>query len=30
LYGMTSVDDSYNEIEGFENADNGTNQGIYV
>ena len=30
LYGMASVDFSYNEIEGFENADNGTNQGIYV
>ena len=27
---MASVDFSYNEIEGFENADNGTNQGIYV
>ncbi len=30
MYGMASVDFSYNEIEGFENADNGTNQGIYV
>ena len=29
-YGMSSVDFSYNEIEGFENADNGTYQGIYV
>ena len=30
IYGMASVDFSYNEIEGFENADNGTYQGIYV
>lgn len=30
IYGMQSVDFSYNEIEGFENADNGTYQGIYV
>lgn len=28
-YGITSVDFSYNQIEGFENADNGY-QGIYV
>jgi Leucine-rich repeat (LRR) protein len=30
LYGIASVDFSYNDIEGFENAENGTNQGIYV
>lgn len=30
VYGMASVDFSYNDIEGFENAENGTNQGIYV
>lgn len=30
MYGMLSVDFSYNQIESFENADNGTYQGIYV
>lgn len=29
-FGIASVDFSYNEIGGFENADNGTYQGIYV
>ena len=29
-YGIASIDFSYNELEGFENADNGTYQGVYV
>ena len=30
IYGMASVDFSYNDIDGFENEDDGTYQGIYV
>lgn len=30
MFGITSIDFSYNEIEGFENADDGTYQGVYV
>ena len=30
IYGIASIDFSYNDIEGFENVDNGTYQGVYV
>lgn len=30
IYGMASVDFSYNDIDGFENEEDGTYQGIYV